>query len=68
MYLNGEEIEELKSHSEAHFWPHGRLAGQVSPLRSIKFVNDAKGVWVGDVEGNKWIDVLSGLWLKTYKV
>ena len=64
MDLNGEEIEELKSHSEAHFWPHGRLAGQVSPLRSIKFVNDAKGVWVGDVEGNKWIDVLSGLWLK----
>jgi len=64
MDLTGEEIEELKSETEDHFWPHGRLAGQVSPLKSIKFVNNAKGVWVGDVEGNKWLDVLSGLWLK----
>lgn len=64
MKLSGEEIENLQTDAENHFWPHGRLAGQVPPIRSIKFVNDAKGVWVGDVKGNKWIDVLSGLWLK----
>ena len=42
MDLTGEQIEELKSYTEAHFWPHGRLAGKVSALRSIKFVNNSK--------------------------
>lgn len=62
--LTGEEIEELKQQSAAHFWPHARQAGNMSDETGVKVVTKGKGVWVEDVEGKRWFDVISGLWLK----
>ena len=62
--LTGEEIEELKQQSAAHFWPHARQAGNMSDETGVKVVTKGKGVWVEDVDGKRWFDVISGLWLK----
>ena len=61
--LSGEEIEELKQMAEAHFWPHSRQAGDMSDETGIKLVARAQGVWVEDVEGRRWFDTISGMWL-----
>ncbi len=60
----GEEIEELKQLGEAHFWPHSQPIGDMSEESGIKLATKAKGVWVEDAEGNKWVDTLAGMWLK----
>ena len=62
--LTGEQIEELKGLATAHFWPHARAIGDMSEESGIKLVERGEGIWVDDVEGNKWLDVLSGMWLK----
>ena len=62
--LTGTEIEELKGMAAAHFWPHGRQAGDLSDDTGIRLVTSAEGVWVEDVDGKRWFDILSGMWLK----
>ena len=62
--LDGEQIEELKQQAAAHFWPHARPAGDMSEESGIKLVTRAKGVWVEDVSGKQWFDMISGMWLK----
>ena len=62
--LTGEEIEELKTQASTHFWPHSRLAGDMSDETGVKLVTSAEGVWVEDVEGRRWLDVMAGMWLK----
>ena len=37
--LSCEDIEELKQLASAHFWPHGRQAGDMSEETGVKFVN-----------------------------
>ena len=63
--LSGDDIEELKQLASAHFWPHGRLAGDMSEETGVKLVNTYKGVWVDDSDGKRWFDTLSGMWLVT---
>jgi adenosylmethionine-8-amino-7-oxononanoate aminotransferase len=62
--LTGEEIEELKQLATNHFWPHGRMAGDMSEESGIKLATRAEGVWVEDESGKQWMDTLSGMWLK----
>ena len=62
--LTGEEIEELKQLGETHFWPHSRPIGDLSEETGIKLATKAEGVWVEDGQGNRWVDTLSGMWLK----
>lgn len=62
--LTGEEIEDLKAQASAHFWPHSRPAQDMSDDTGIKLVTSAEGVWVEDVSGDRWLDVMSGMWLK----
>ena len=62
--LTGEEIEELKQLGEAHFWPHSRPIADMSEESGIKLATKAEGVWVEDGQGNRWLDALSGMWLK----
>jgi adenosylmethionine-8-amino-7-oxononanoate aminotransferase len=57
------DVDEVKEQATNHFWPHGRLTGDLSPESGIKVVDKGTGVWVYDVEGNKWFDTLSALWL-----
>ena len=62
--LTGEEIEEIKQMAADHFWPHSKMAGDMSEETGLKVVTRAKGVWVEDVEGQQWFDTMAGLWLK----
>ncbi len=62
--LTGEQIEELKQLGEAHFWPHSRPIADLSEETGLKLVTKAEGVWVEDGQGNRWLDTLSGMWLK----
>ena len=62
--LSGAEIEELKTMAAAHFWPHARQAGDMTDETGIKLVVKGEGVWVEDAQGQRWFDVLSGMWLK----
>ena len=62
--LTGEQIEELKQLGEAHFWPHSRPIADLSDETGLKLVTKAEGVWVEDGQGNRWVDTLSGMWLK----
>ena len=61
--LSGEAIEDLKQMASAHFWPHARLAGDMSEDTGVKLASAASGVWVDDAEGRRWFDTLSSMWL-----
>lgn len=61
--LTGEQYEELKQTAAAHFWPHARPAGDMSEETGVRVVTDAKGVWVTDADGKRWLDTMSSLWL-----
>ena len=62
--LTGEEVEELKGLATSHFWPHGPQAGDMSEETGLKLATRAEGVWVEDVDGKRWFDSLSAMWLK----
>ena len=62
--LTGEEIEELKSLGNAHFWPHGRPTGDMSDETGIRLVTDSEGPWVETPDGSRLFDMISGMWLK----
>ena len=61
--MSGERIEELKQQAAEHFWPHARQTNDMFGDTGLKLVNEAKGVWVDDVEGNRWFDTISSMWL-----
>src|SRR3989442_10260287 len=61
--IDAENLQELRELAEAHFWPHFRQAGDMSPDTGVKVVQRAQGVWVEDAEGKRWFDTLSGMWL-----
>jgi adenosylmethionine-8-amino-7-oxononanoate aminotransferase len=48
---------------EAHFWPHARMAGDLSSPGAVKIVTRGDGVWVYDDSGRRFFDTLSGMWL-----
>jgi adenosylmethionine-8-amino-7-oxononanoate aminotransferase len=48
---------------EAHFWPHARMAGDLSSPGAVKVVTRGDGVWVYDERGERYFDTLSGMWL-----
>ena len=62
--ISGEEIEELKGLGNLHFWPHLRPLEDMFGETGIKLVFKGEGPWVEDIEGGRWFDTLSGMWLK----
>ena len=62
--LTGEEIEELQALGSAHFWPHSRPAGDMSDETGIKLVTGGEGIWVEGADGNRYVDLIAGMWLK----
>jgi adenosylmethionine-8-amino-7-oxononanoate aminotransferase len=53
----------LRALGEAHFWPHARMAGDLSSPGAVKIVTSGDGVWVRDDGGRRYFDTLSGMWL-----
>ena len=61
--LTNAPVDEIRADASAHFWPHSKPTGDMSKTTGVQLVTGAEGVWVNDVEGNRWFDTLSGLWL-----
>lgn len=55
--------DEVREQAEMNFWPHGRTTGDMSKETGLQVVNKGTGVWVEDVDGERWFDTLSALWL-----
>ena len=62
--LTGEQLEEIKQDAADHFWPHAKMAGDVSDETGLMVATGGKGVWVKDASGSQWFDAMAGLWLK----
>ena len=56
-------LQELQSFAKENFWPHNRMAGDVSPITGLDLVVRGEGVWVENVEGRRFFDTMAGLWL-----
>ena len=56
-------VDEIRDDAARHFWPHSKAAGDMQQSSGLQLVTGGEGVWVNDVEGNRWFDTLSGLWL-----
>ena len=60
--VSGERIEELQQIAGEHIFMH---AAQINDWRgSLKIFQKGEGVWVEDIEGNRVIDAMAGLWYK----
>jgi adenosylmethionine-8-amino-7-oxononanoate aminotransferase len=53
----------LRKLGEEHFWPHARMAGDLTSPGAVKIVSRGTGVWVYDEQGRRYLDTLSGMWL-----
>lgn len=60
--FSGDEIEDLQSVAGDHLFMH---AQQVKDWRgNLKIFTKGEGVWVEDVNGNRLLDAMAGLWFK----
>ena len=58
-----ENFEELRKIAQDHFWPHAQQVADFEQPDNLHVVADGKGVWVTDIQGREYVDVLSGMWL-----
>jgi adenosylmethionine-8-amino-7-oxononanoate aminotransferase len=61
--LSKEEIEELKRAGATHYWPPRAPAGDMSDETGVTLITRGEGIWVEDAQGNRYIDILAGLWV-----
>lgn len=61
--LTNAPVEQIREDASQHFWPHSKPTGDMSLKTGVQVVNGGEGVWVHDVDGERWFDTLSGLWL-----
>ena len=61
--MPGERIEELRQIAGEHLFMH---AQQTTTWRDagLKIFTKGEGVWVTDIEGNRLLDMMGGLWYK----
>ena len=60
--FSGERIEELQGIAGDHLFIHG---GQISDWRDrLKIFVKGEGCWVTDIQGNRYLDMMGGLWYK----
>ena len=56
-------FEELRQMARDHLWPHAQQVAAFDKPDGLHVIADGKGIWVTDVQGREYIDVLSGMWL-----
>jgi adenosylmethionine-8-amino-7-oxononanoate aminotransferase len=56
-------LAELERLGSKHFWPHNRPIGHVAE-DGVRVVVRGEGIWVEDARGKRWLDMMSGMWLK----
>ena len=61
---SGEEIEELRSLAADHLFMHAMQTNDWIKEGLQMFVS-GNGCWVNDVEGQKYLDMMGGLWYKS---
>ena len=61
---SGEEIEELRSLAADHLFMHAMQTNDWIKGGLQMFVS-GNGCWVNDVEGQKYLDMMGGLWYKS---
>ena len=60
--FSGERIEELQGIAGDHLFIHG---GQISDWQGgLKVFVKGRGVWVTDIKGDRYLDMMGGLWYK----
>ncbi|MCH7996284.1 MAG: aspartate aminotransferase family protein [Chloroflexi bacterium] len=57
-------FDELKQMALDHFWPHAQQVADFEKPDGLHVIKEGKGCWVEDTQGRKYLDVLSGMWLK----
>ena len=62
--IQSPSADELKKMALDHFWPHSQQVADFEKEDGLHVMADGEGCWVEDTEGRKYIDVLSGMWLK----
>ena len=58
-----DNFDDLKRIAQDHFWPHAQQVADFEKPDGLHVIADGKGIWVTDVQGREYIDVLSGMWL-----
>lgn len=61
--LDAAEAADLQRLGEAHYWPHAKRAGDLSPTSGIRIATGGEGVWVYDADRRPFLDTISGMWL-----
>ena len=60
--FTGERIEELQGIASDHMFIHGR---QLTDWQDdLKVFVEGRGCWVTDIRGNRYLDMMGGLWYK----
>ena len=55
--------DEIRRKAAEHFWPHSTHSRNTPKETGLQVVTGGSGVWVDDIDGERWFDTLSGLWL-----
>ena len=60
--ISKKEKDELIKETQDHFWMHSKAWDQLTP-EMITIMDRAEGTHIIDVDGNRYFDLMSGLWL-----
>ncbi len=61
--MQGERIEELRQIAGEHLFMHAQQT-ETWREQGLKIFTKGEGVWVTDIEGNRLLDMMGGLWYK----
>jgi adenosylmethionine-8-amino-7-oxononanoate aminotransferase len=56
------EVEDYVRRGLAHLWVHTRQFNDLSQDGEFVIIESGDGIWLRDINGNRYIDAMSGLW------
>lgn len=57
------QIEDYTQRGLEHLWVHTQQYNDLAKPGGFKMFVEGEGIWIKDVQGNKYIDAMSGLWV-----